>query len=152
MHQTGYRFAAEIHKRAWPGQQQLLAAHFADAYSCLALPVVEVDRMKPGEVIQALEANVVAITDISLTRGPQPDNKLHEIWLPSSWHRMLELDHIDGQTFEWPYFAFRQSFHLLIDFGTKVPLAALATHHRGNTFNNYQILSPAEIHSNLFLG
>jgi hypothetical protein len=67
VHQAGQRFAAQIHKCAWPGQQQLLAPYFADAYSGLALSSVKGDRMKPGEVIQALEANIVAIAGITLT-------------------------------------------------------------------------------------
>jgi len=36
----------------------------------VALSVVEVDVMKPGEVVQALEANVVAIAGISLAGVP----------------------------------------------------------------------------------
>jgi len=151
MHQAIHRFATEIHKCAWLGQQQLLAPHFANAHSSLALSVVKMDRMKPGEMIQALEANIMAIMGISLTGIPQPDNELHKISLPSSRHRMLKLDNVNGQAFEWLYSAFRQFFHLFVDFGIKIFLTALATHLRRNTFNNYQILSPAEIYINLFL-
>jgi len=67
MHEAGYGLAAEIHKRPWLGQQQLLALHFAEAHSSPALPVVKADRMKPGEVIQATETSIMAITGISLT-------------------------------------------------------------------------------------
>jgi hypothetical protein len=151
VHQAGQGFAAQIHKCARPGQQQLLAPYFADAYSGLALSSVKGDRMKPGEVIQALEANIVAIAGISFAGIPQPDNELHQFSLPSSRHRMLKLDNVNGQTFEGLYSAFRQFFHLLVDFGIKIFLTALATHHRRNTFNNYQILSPAKIYINLFL-
>jgi hypothetical protein len=107
--------------------------------------------MKPGEVIKAPEANIMAIMGISLAGVTQPDNELHQISLPSRRHRILKLDNVNDQTFEWLYSAFRQFFHLLIDFGIKILLAALATHHRRNTFNNYQILSPAEIYINFFL-
>ena len=65
MHQASHTFAAEIHECPWPGQQQLLAADLADANSGMALSVPEADRMKPREVVQALEANVVAIPGIS---------------------------------------------------------------------------------------
>jgi hypothetical protein len=67
-HQASQGFAAQIHKCARPGQEQLLTSYLADAYSGLALSVVKADRMKPGEVIQALEASIVAIMGISLTR------------------------------------------------------------------------------------
>jgi hypothetical protein len=77
VHQAGQRFAAQIHKCAWPGQQQLLAPYFADAYSGLALPSVKVNRMKPGEVIQALEANIVAVTGITFAGIPQTNYDLH---------------------------------------------------------------------------
>ena len=68
MHQTSHGFAAEIHKRPRLGQQQFLAPYFCKAYFSPALPSVKADRMKPGEVIQALEANIVAIMGISLAR------------------------------------------------------------------------------------
>jgi hypothetical protein len=77
MHQASHGFAAEIHKCPGPGQQQLLASHFAGAYSSLALPVVKANRMKSGEVIQALEANIVAITGISLAGIAQTNYELH---------------------------------------------------------------------------
>jgi len=77
VHQAGQRFAAQIHKCAWPGQQQLLAPYFADAYSGLALPVVKADRMKLGEVIQALEADIVAVTGISFAGIPQTNDESH---------------------------------------------------------------------------
>jgi hypothetical protein len=70
MYQASHGFAAEIHKCPRPGQHQLLTAYFANPYSSLALPVVKVDGMKPGEVIQALEANIMAIAGISLTGIP----------------------------------------------------------------------------------
>jgi len=76
-HQAGYGFPAEIHKCPWPGQQQLLALYFSNAYSSLALPVVEVDGMEPGEVIQALEANIVAIAGISLAGITQTNYEFH---------------------------------------------------------------------------
>jgi hypothetical protein len=141
VHQTSYGFAAEIHKRPRLSQQQLLTPYFANAHSSLALPVVKADGMKLSKVIQAQKADIVAITGISLTGIAQPDNELHQFSLPSSGHRVLKLDNVNGQTFEWLYSAFRQSFHLFVDFGIKIFLAALATHRRRNTFNNYQILS-----------
>ncbi len=67
MHQASYGFAAEIHKCAGFSQQQLFAPYFANAYSSPASPVVKGDGMKPGEVIQALEASVVTIVGITLT-------------------------------------------------------------------------------------
>ena len=67
MYQANYRFATEIHKHPGLGQQQFPASYFASAYSSPALPVVEANRMKPGEVIQAPEASIVAIMGISLT-------------------------------------------------------------------------------------
>jgi hypothetical protein len=66
MHQASHRFATEIHKRPGLSQQQVLALYFADTYSSPALPVVKWNRVKPGKVIQAPEANVMAIMDISL--------------------------------------------------------------------------------------
>jgi hypothetical protein len=151
MHQASHGVATEIHKCPGLGQQQLLILYFANTYSSPALPSVKANRMKPGEVIQAQEAHIMAIMGISLAGIPQPDNELHQISLPSSRYRMLKLDNVNGQTFEWLYSAFRQFFHLLVDFGIKIFLTALATHHCRNTFNNYQILSPAEIYINLFL-
>ena len=68
MHQASHGVAAEIHECPWLGQQQLLTPHFSMAYSSPALPVVEADRMKPGEVIQTPEASVVAIMGISPAR------------------------------------------------------------------------------------
>jgi len=76
-HEASYRFATEIHKRPGLGQQQFLASYFANAYSSLALPSVEANRMKPGEVIQAPEANIVAIMSISLTRVAQTNYEFH---------------------------------------------------------------------------
>jgi len=65
VHQTSYGFATEIYKCPWLGQQQLLAPYFANAYSSPALPVVKANRVKPGKVIQAPEASIVAIMSIS---------------------------------------------------------------------------------------
>jgi hypothetical protein len=65
-HQTRHRFAAEIHKCPRLGQQQLPAPYFADAYSSPALPSVKANRVKPGEVIQTPEADIMAIMGISL--------------------------------------------------------------------------------------
>jgi len=79
MHQASYGFAAEIYKCPGLGKQQFLTPYFADAYSSPALPVVKPNRMKPGKVIQAPEADIVAIMGISLTGIPQPDNELHKI-------------------------------------------------------------------------
>ena len=77
MHQASYGLATEIHKCARPGQQQLLAPYFANAYFGVALPVVKADRMKPGVVTQALEANIVAITAISLAGVTQTNYEFH---------------------------------------------------------------------------
>jgi hypothetical protein len=66
MHQASHGVAAEINKCPGLGQQQLLAPHFADAYSSPALPPVKADGVKPGEVIQAAEAYIMAIMGISL--------------------------------------------------------------------------------------
>jgi hypothetical protein len=65
-HQASHGSAAEIHKYPGLGQQQLLAPYFAKAYSSPALPVVKANRMKPGEVIQATKANIMAILNINL--------------------------------------------------------------------------------------
>jgi len=64
IHQTSYGSTAEIHERPWLGQQKLLTSYFPNAYSGSALSVVKVDRMKPGKVIQASEANIMAIVCI----------------------------------------------------------------------------------------
>jgi len=79
MHQASHGFAAEIHKRPRFGQQQLLALHFAKAHSSPALSVVKADGVKPGEVIQASEADIMAIVGISLTGVPQTNYEFH--WL-----------------------------------------------------------------------
>jgi hypothetical protein len=76
-HQASHRVAAEIHKCPRLGQQQLPAHYFADAYSSPALPVVKADRMKPGEVIQAPEANIVAIVGINPAGIPQTNDEFH---------------------------------------------------------------------------
>ena len=76
-HQASHGFAAEIHKCPGLGQQQLLAPYFADACFSPALPVVKGNRMKPGEVIQALEANIVAIMGISLAGVAQANYEFH---------------------------------------------------------------------------
>lgn len=67
LHQTNHRVATEIHERPGLGQHQFLAAYFANANPGAAFPVVETNRMKPGEVIQTSEASVVAITGIGPT-------------------------------------------------------------------------------------
>jgi hypothetical protein len=77
MRQASHGVATEIHKHPGLGQQQLLATYFAGAYSGPALPVVEVDGVKPGKVIQAPEADVVAITGISLAWVPQTNYEFH---------------------------------------------------------------------------
>ena len=79
MDQASYSLATEIHERAGFGQQQLLAPYFADAYSGLALSSVKADGVKPGEVIQALEANIVAVMGISLAGISQTNYEFH--WL-----------------------------------------------------------------------
>jgi hypothetical protein len=79
MHQASHRVTAEIHKYPGLGQQQLLAPNLADAYFRPALPVVKADRMKPGEVIQAPEANIMAITGISLTGISQTNDEFHRL-------------------------------------------------------------------------
>jgi hypothetical protein len=66
MHQASHGVATEIHECPRLGQQQFLTLYFSEAYSSPALSVVEADGMKPGEVIQALEADIVAIMGISL--------------------------------------------------------------------------------------
>jgi len=65
MHQASHGVATEIHEHPWLGQQQFLTPYFAEAYFSPALPVVEANRMKPGEVIQAPEANIMAIMSIN---------------------------------------------------------------------------------------
>ncbi len=65
MHQTNYGSTAEIHKRPRLGQQQLLTSYFSDAYSGPALSVVKSNRMESGKVIQAPEANIMAIVRIN---------------------------------------------------------------------------------------
>ena len=65
MHQASHGVAAEIHKCPGLSQQQLLILYFANAYSSPALPVVKTNRMKPGKVIQAPEANIMAIMSIN---------------------------------------------------------------------------------------
>ena len=76
-HQASHGFAAEIHKRPRPSQQQFLTSHLRDAYSSLALSSVKVDRMKPGVVIEALEANIVAVMGIVLAGVSQTNDKFH---------------------------------------------------------------------------
>jgi hypothetical protein len=75
--QASYGFATEIHKCPGLSQQQLLASYFASAYSSLALPVVKANRMKPGEVIQTPEADIVAIVGISLAGISQTNYEVH---------------------------------------------------------------------------
>jgi hypothetical protein len=65
MHQTNYGSTTEIHKRPRLGQQQLLISYSSDAYSGPALSVVKSNRMEPGKVIQAPEANIMAIVRIN---------------------------------------------------------------------------------------
>jgi len=77
MHQASHGVATEIHECHWLGQQQLPASYFGSAYSSPALPMVKVNRMKPGEVIQAPEANVMAIMGISLAGVPQTNYEFH---------------------------------------------------------------------------
>jgi len=77
MRQASHGVATEIHECHWLGQQQLPASYFSNAYSSPALPVVKANRMKPGEVIQAPEASIVAIMSISLTGIPQTNYEFH---------------------------------------------------------------------------
>ena len=77
MYQASHGVATEIHKRPGLGQQQLLAFYFSEAYSSPALPVVKVNRMKPGEVIQAPEADVMAIMGINPAWVPQTNYEFH---------------------------------------------------------------------------
>jgi hypothetical protein len=79
MHQASYGLATEIHERAGLGQHQLLTSYLANAYSSLALPVVKANRMMPGEVIQGLETNIVAIMGISIAGVAQTNYEFH--WL-----------------------------------------------------------------------
>ena len=79
MYQASHRVAAQINKCPGLGQQQPLAPYFANAYSGPALPVVEANRMKPGEVVQAPEASIMAIMGISLAGVSQTDYEFH--WL-----------------------------------------------------------------------
>ena len=76
-HQASHGVAAEIYERPGLGQQQFLAFYFSEAYSSPALPSVEVDGAKPGEVIQAPEANIVAVMGISLAGIAQPNYEFH---------------------------------------------------------------------------
>jgi hypothetical protein len=76
-HQASQGFAAQIHKCARPGQEQLFATYFAGAYSGLALSSVKVDRMKPGEVIQALEANIMTVVGVTLAGVTQTNYEFH---------------------------------------------------------------------------
>jgi hypothetical protein len=79
VHQASYGLATEIHERAGLGQQQLLTSYFADAYSGLALPAVKANRVKPGEVIQAPETDIVAIVGIGFAGITQTNYEFH--WL-----------------------------------------------------------------------
>jgi hypothetical protein len=45
----------------------------------MALPSVEADRMKPGEVVQALEADIVTVTGISLAGITQTNYEFHQL-------------------------------------------------------------------------
>ena len=65
MHQTNYGSTTEIHKRPRLGQQQLLTSYSSDAYAGPALLVVKSNRMEPGKVIQAPEANIMAIVCVN---------------------------------------------------------------------------------------
>jgi hypothetical protein len=66
-HQASHGVPTEIHKCPGLGQHQLLAPYFSKAYSSPALPMVKANGVQPGEVIQAPEANIMAIMGISLT-------------------------------------------------------------------------------------
>ena len=77
MHQASHGVATEIHKRPRLGQQQLLAPYFSEAYFSPALPVVKVNRMKPGEVIQTPEASIMAIMSINFTGITQTNYEFH---------------------------------------------------------------------------
>ena len=68
VHQARYRFATEIYKCHGLGQQQFLTPYFSKAYSSPALSVVKANRVKPGEVIQAPEASIMAIMSINPAR------------------------------------------------------------------------------------
>jgi len=77
MHQASYGLAAEIHKRPWLGQQHFLTLCFSESYPGPALPVVEANRMKPGEVIQTPEASIMTIMGISFTGVAQTNYEFH---------------------------------------------------------------------------
>jgi hypothetical protein len=77
MHQASHGVAAEIHKCPGLGQQQLLAFYFSEAHSSPALPVVKSNMMKPGEIIQAPEASIMAIMGVSLAGIPQTNYEFH---------------------------------------------------------------------------
>lgn len=77
MDQASYGFAAEIDKCRRPGQQQHLASYFRNACSSPALPSVKANGVNPGEVIQALEANIVAITGVGLAGISQTNYEFH---------------------------------------------------------------------------
>ena len=76
-YQASHGVAAEVNKCPGLGQQQLLTPYFANAYFRPALPAVEANRMKSGEVIQAPEASIMAIMGISLTGVPQTNDEFH---------------------------------------------------------------------------
>jgi hypothetical protein len=77
MYQAGHRLAAQVDKRARPGEHDLLAFYFSKTYSGPALSAVKPDRMESGEMIEALEANIVAITGVRLARIPEADYEFH---------------------------------------------------------------------------
>jgi len=77
MHQASHGVATEIHKCPGLGKQQFIIPYFSEAYFRPALAVVKANRMKPGEVIQTPEANIVAIMGISLARVAQTKYEFH---------------------------------------------------------------------------
>ena len=76
-HQASRGVAAEIHECPGLGQQQFLTLYFSKAYFGPALPVVKANRVKPGKVIQAPEASIVAIMSISLAGIAQTNDEFH---------------------------------------------------------------------------
>ena len=70
MYQASHGVATEIHECPRLGQQHFLTPYFSEAYFSPALPVVKVNRMKPGEVIQAPEASIMAIMGVRLAGIP----------------------------------------------------------------------------------
>jgi len=74
IYQPTYRLAAEVHMSLGPGDYYLAAGDLTGAGAGLALFFIQAYALRPGEVPQAHEADVMAVMGVSPPRVTQTND------------------------------------------------------------------------------